>query len=183
MAAPVLRPRTDPSFKHFLSPISTWNRSPSLHLQWHRPTWNRPMSEEILSTLHRRFTSFEACRGVLTGICQVETYLVEQPRAILKTSIKLKSARSRRVLLVFKAPTAEVYPRIAWIWDRVSSLLRNVYTIQPVVQPVVWTTQMSAAKRRLSGPARMLMTSLGWRAQQGCCVDSRRCGAFDRFFL
>jgi len=36
--------------------------------------------------------------------------------------------------------------------------------------------QMSAAKRRLSGPARTLMTSLGRRAQQGGCV----CGAFDR---
>jgi len=34
--------------------------------------------------------------------------------------------------------------------------------------------QMSAAKRRLSGPARTLMTSLGWRAQQGGCVDSRQ---------
>ena len=40
--------------------------------------------------------------------------------------------------------------------------------------------QMSAAKRRLSGPARTLMTSLGWRAQQGGCVDSRRCGEFGR---
>ena len=61
-----------------------------------------------------------------------------------------------------------------------------MYTLQPVVwkqlvvQPVTWTMQMSAAKRRLSGPARTLMTSLGWRAQQGGCVDSRRCGAFDR---
>ena len=52
--------------------------------------------------------------------------------------------------------------------------------MQPVVQPVGWTMQMSAAKRRLSGPARTLMTSLGWRAQQGGCVDSRRCGALDR---
>ena len=40
--------------------------------------------------------------------------------------------------------------------------------------------QMSPAKRRLSGPARTLMTSLGWRAQQGGCVDSRRCGEFGR---
>jgi len=40
--------------------------------------------------------------------------------------------------------------------------------------------QMSAAKRRLSGPARTLMTSLGWRAQQGGCVDTRRCGEFGR---
>jgi len=31
--------------------------------------------------------------------------------------------------------------------------------------------QMSAAKRRLSGPASTLMTSLGRRAQQGGCVD------------
>ena len=51
--------------------------------------------------------------------------------------------------------------------------LHAVYTAQPVVsthpvvQPVGWTMQMSAAKRRLSGPARTLMTSLGWRAQQG----------------
>ena len=36
--------------------------------------------------------------------------------------------------------------------------------------------QMSAAKRRLSGLASTLMTSLGQRAQQGGCV----CGAFDR---
>ena len=33
--------------------------------------------------------------------------------------------------------------------------------VQPVVQPVVSTMQMSPAKRRLSGPARTLMMSLG----------------------
>ena len=32
--------------------------------------------------------------------------------------------------------------------------------------------QMSPAKRRLSGPTRTLMTSLGWRVQQGGCVDT-----------
>ena len=52
------------------------------------------------------------------------------------------------------------------------TVLHDVYTLQPVVQPVGWTMQMSPAKRRLSGPARTLMTSLGWRAQQGGCVDS-----------
>jgi len=56
------------------------------------------------------------------------------------------------------------------------TVLHDVYTLQPVVQavvqPVGWTMQMSSAKRRLSGPARTLMTSLGWRAQQGGCVDS-----------
>jgi len=40
--------------------------------------------------------------------------------------------------------------------------------------------QMSLAKWRLSGPARTLVTSLRWSAQQGGCVDGRRCGAFDR---
>jgi len=33
--------------------------------------------------------------------------------------------------------------------------------------------RISPAKRRLSGPARTLMTSLRWRAQQGGCVGSR----------
>jgi len=54
--------------------------------------------------------------------------------------------------------------------------LHGVHTLQPVLQPVGWTMQMSAAKRRLSGPVRTLTTSLGG------CVDSRRRGAFDRFF-
>jgi len=35
-------------------------------------------------------------------------------------------------------------------------------------------------ERRLSGPARTIMTSLRRCAQQGGCVDSRRCGVFDR---
>ena len=60
--------------------------------------------------------------------------------------------------------------------------LHGVYTLQPVVQLVGWTMQMSLAKRRLSGPARTPVTSLGWRAQQGGCVDSGRCGAFGRNF-
>ena len=55
--------------------------------------------------------------------------------------------------------------------------------VQPVVQRLYnwlhgWAMQMSAAKRRLSGPAR----TLTWHiiaSQQGGCVDSRRCGAFD----
>ena len=34
----------------------------------------------------------------------------------------------------------------------------QLYTLQPVVQPVGWTMQMSAAERRLSGPARTLVT-------------------------
>jgi len=41
----------------------------------------------------------------------------------------------------------------------------NCYTLQPVVQPVGWTMQMSVAKRRLSGPARTLLTSLGSRSK------------------
>ena len=49
----------------------------------------------------------------------------------------------------------------------------GVYTLQPVVQPVVqpvgWTMQMSSAKRRLSGPARTLTTSIGWRAARRLC--------------
>ena len=35
-------------------------------------------------------------------------------------------------------------------------------------------------ERRLSGPARTIITSLRRCAQQGGCVDSRRCGVFDR---
>ena len=60
-------------------------------------------------------------------------------------------------------------------WASCYSLQPAVWT-QPVVQPVGWTMQMSPAMRRLSGPARTLMTSLCWSAQQGGCVDS----AFDR---
>jgi len=60
--------------------------------------------------------------------------------------------------------------------------LHGVYTLQPVVELVGWTMQMSLAKRRLSGPARTPVTSSGWRAQQGGCVDSGRCGAFGRNF-
>jgi len=40
--------------------------------------------------------------------------------------------------------------------------------------------QMSAAKRRLSGPARTLMTSLRHSKVSVWTLDSRRCGAFDR---
>jgi len=58
-------------------------------------------------------------------------------------------------------------------------LVQPAIWTQRVVQPVGWPMLMSPAERRLSGPARTFMTSLGWRAQQGGCVDSRRCGAFD----
>ena len=60
-------------------------------------------------------------------------------------------------------------------WASCYTLQPAVWT-QPVVQPVGWTMQMSPAMRRLSVPARTLMTSLCWSAQQGGCVDS----AFDR---
>jgi len=56
---------------------------------------------------------------------------------------------------------------LQFVWcgrDRELQLWHGVYTLQPAVQPVGWTMQMSAAKRRLSGPARTLMRSLGWRA-------------------
>jgi len=39
---------------------------------------------------------------------------------------------------------------------------------------------MSLVKRCWSGPARTFMTSLRSRTQEGGCVDSWRCGAFDR---
>ena len=45
-------------------------------------------------------------------------------------------------------------------WKR---LWHGAYSLQPAVQPVGWTMKMSAAKRRLSGPARTLTASLGWR--------------------
>ena len=44
-----------------------------------------------------------------------------------------------------------------------------VYTLQPVVQPVGWTMQMSPDKRRLSGPAMTIMMSLGWLAARRLC--------------
>jgi len=52
---------------------------------------------------------------------------------------------------------------------RIQAQWHGVYTVQPVVQPVGWTVQMSPAKRRLSRPARTLMTSLGWRAARRLC--------------
>ena len=57
--------------------------------------------------------------------------------------------------------------------------LHSAYSLQPLVQPTVWpqlvvqpvgwTMLMSAAKRHLSGPARTLVTSLGWHAARRLC--------------
>ena len=69
---------------------------------------------------------------------------------------------------------------VSLLWTNLDGILWHcwygVYTLQPAVQPVWVNDAMSPAKRRLSGPARTLMTSLA-------CVDSRRCDAFDRFSL
>ena len=87
--------------------------------------------------------------------------------------------------------------------NKSASAWHAVYTLQPVVQPVVqrvvnckhhiwikhvevkqlvpqpfgWTMQMSTAKRRL------WRHRVDARSKAAGCVDSRRCGAFDRILF
>ena len=105
------------------------------------------------------------------------TPLTTTPRRQLSNSptaaaCKLQQGLVTGCYLLLESVSLTKCPHDHWLEQPVSHWWHKsvtCYTLQPVVHANVYAMymylymQMNAAKRRLSGPARTLVTSLGWR--------------------